>query len=249
MIDKRLFTNKTRNTFIIALTIFIILLIAGFIILKYEEQGETNLPFNLAKINIVSTAKEETVKNEEEKWQMNILQNNDIYFYIEKNEEYKKDVVIEKIIFDNFNIIEKNNVGEVKFYKPSEDESDVYKYKEDYEVSSIEYKGSLVTNNNLLEINNQGGTVEFSIANINLGSHPIDQEQTLSADGSLLNLINANYEDLKFSVSFDMTIVVEGDNTYKAQIVLDLPVGDITQEGVCTEEDDELENVVFKRFW
>lgn len=247
MIDKRLFTNKIRNTFIIALTIFVILLIAGFIMLKYDVQGETNLPFNLAKINIISTAKEETVKNEEEKWQMNILQNNDIYFYIEKNNDYKKDVVIEKIIFDNFNIIEENNLGEVKVYKPSEDESDVYKYKVDYEVSSVEYKGSLVTNNKFLEINNQGGIAEFSIANINLGSHPIDQEQTLSADGSLLNLINANYEDLKFSISFDMTIVVENENTYKTQIVLDLPVGDITQEGVCTKEDSELKDVVFKR--
>ena len=247
MIDKRLLTNKTRNTFIIALAIFVILLIAGFIMLKYDVQGETNLPFNLSKINMVSTAKEETVKNEEDKWQMNILQNNDIYFYIEKNNDYRKDVVIEKIIFDNFNIIEENNIGEVKVYKPSEDDSDVYKYKEEYEVSSVEYKGSLVTNNKFLEINNQGGIVEFSIANINLGSHPIDQEQTLSADGSLLNLINANYEDLKFSISFDMTIVVENENTYKAQIVLDLPVGDITQDGVCTKEDSELTNVVFKR--
>lgn len=247
MIDKRLFTNKIRNTFIIALTIFVIFLIAGFIMIKYDVQGETNLPFNLAKINIVSTAKEETVKNEEEKWQMNILQNNDIYFYIEKNNDYKKDVVIEKIIFNNFNIIEENAIGEVKVYKPSEDESDVYKYKVDYEVSSVEYKGSLVTNNKFLEINNQGGIAEFSIANINLGSHPIDQEQTLSADGSLLNLINANYEDLKFSILFDMTIVVENENTYKTQIVLDLPVGDITQEGVCTQEDEELKDVVFKR--
>lgn len=247
MIDKRLLTNKTRNTFIIALAIFVILLIAGFIMLKYDVQGETNLPFNLAKINIVSTAKEETVKNEEEKWQMNILQNNDIYFYIEKNNNYKKDVVIEKIIFDNFNVIEENNIGEVKVYKPSEDESDVYKYKEEYEVSSVEYKGSLVTNNKFLEINNQGGIAEFSIANINLGSYPIDQEQTLSADGSLLNLINANYDDLKFSIAFDMTIVVENENTYKAQIILDLPVGDITQDGVCTKEDSELKDVVFKR--
>ncbi|MBQ6992733.1 MAG: hypothetical protein IJN50_07550 [Clostridia bacterium] len=247
MIDKRLLTNKTRNTFIIALAIFVILLIAGFIMLKYDVQGETNLPFNLSKINIVSTAKEETVKNEEDKWQMNILQNNDIYFYIEKNNDYRKDVVIEKVIFDNFNIIEENNIGEVKVYKPSEDESDVYKYKEEYEVSSVEYKGSLVTNNKFLEINNQGGIVEFSIANINLGSYPIDQEQTLSADGSLLNLINANYDDLKFSIAFDMTIVVENENTYKAQIILDLPVGDITQEGVSTQEDNELEDIVFKR--
>lgn len=247
MIDKRLFTNKTRNTFIIFLATFIILLIAGLIMLKYDVQGETNLPFNLSKINIVSTAKEETVKNEEEKWQMNILQNNDIYFYIEKNENYKKDVVIEKIIFDNFNIIEENNLGEVKVYKPSDDASNVYKYKEEYEVSSLEYIGSLITNNKFLEINNQGGVIDFSIANTNLGSYLIDQEQTLLADGSLLNLINAHYEDLKFSIAFDMTIVVENENTYKSQIVLNLPVGDITKEGVCTKEDSELKDVVFKR--
>lgn len=247
MIDKRIFTKKIRNTFIIALGIFIILLIAGFIMLKYDVQGEKNLPFNLSKISIISTAKEETIKNEEEKWQMNILQNNDIYFYIEKNNDYKKDTVIEKIIFDNFNIIEENKLGEVKVYKPSEDETDIYKYKEEFETENIEYQGALATNINFLEINNQGGIAEFSIANINLGSHPIDQEQTLSADGSLLNLINANYEDLKFSISFDMTIVVENENTYKTQIVLDLPVGDITQEGVCTKEDSELKDVVFKR--
>lgn len=246
MINKKLFTNKTRNTFIIVLSIFVILVIAGFIMLKYDVYGEKNLPFELSKINIISSAKEETVKDENENWKMKILQNNDLYFYIDKNTKNKKNLVIEKVTFDNFNFTSNTNLDEINVYKPTDDVI-VYKYNEEYESDLIEYKGSKVTNRKFMEINNQGGMVQFSIANINLGEYLIDQEQTLSSDGLLLNLINAGYEDIKFSVSFDMTIAVENGNTYKANIKLDLPVGDITQEGVSTLEITDFKDIAFKR--
>ena len=249
MINKKILTNKTRNTFIISLSIFIAFVIAGFIMLKYDVQGEKNLPFELTKINIISSAKEETLKDENDNWIMKILQNNDIYFYIDKNENNKKKNVIDKIVFDNFRITSEDDEGKINVYRPTDDEIITYKYTDEYKADEIIYKGSQVTSTKFMEINNQGGMVEFSVANIELGNYPIEQEQTLSADGSLLKLINKTYDDVKFTIIFDMYIVVENENTYMTTITFDLPGGDITKEGVVTIEDTELEDIVFKRIF
>ncbi len=57
------------------------------------------MPFKLSKIIIVSTAEVWSRKKTNKKWNFNIFQNNDIYFYIDKNEEFKteKQMYIEYI--------------------------------------------------------------------------------------------------------------------------------------------------------
>ena len=78
--------NKEKVKACVAiLVIILVILIAGIIIMKYNVEGETNMPYKLSKITIVSTA--EGVENEEaqEKWNLSIFQNNDLYFSIEKN--------------------------------------------------------------------------------------------------------------------------------------------------------------------
>ena len=55
-------------------------------------------------------------------------------------------------------------------------------------------------------------------------------------------------EDMNFKITFDLIIETESDHKFKSNITLDLPTGNILQDGVGTLEDTQLENVVFKRF-
>lgn len=89
----------------VAISILVIIfIIVGTIMIKYEVEGDKNMPFNLSKIVVVSTA--EGVESEgKKKWNFNIYQNNDLYFYIDKNNNYLGDnTYIEKIIIENIQI-------------------------------------------------------------------------------------------------------------------------------------------------
>ena len=88
--------------FIIA--IFIIVLVIAFVafrIIKYQTEGEKNMPFNLSKIIVVSTAQKEDITQENGQnnlWNFNIIQTNDVYISIERNKNNtKKDEKIKNI--------------------------------------------------------------------------------------------------------------------------------------------------------
>ncbi len=95
--------EKIKACVAIALIVLAILTI-GIISMKYHVEGELNMPFTLSKITIVSTA--EGVENEgtEEKWNLSIFQNNDIYFSIEKNEKNNEEAMIESISIENIKV-------------------------------------------------------------------------------------------------------------------------------------------------
>ena len=60
---------------------------------------------------------------------------------------------------------------------------------------------------------------------------------------------NVSDKNLKnYKITFDLIIEIESNHKFKANITLDLPTGNILQDGVGTLEDTELEKVVFKRF-
>ena len=82
----------------LALTIVIIVAIifgAMMWLLTYHEEGETNIPFKISKITIVSSTDGIQSDNSESQWALNVNQNNDIYLYIDKNKNYGKTELIE----------------------------------------------------------------------------------------------------------------------------------------------------------
>lgn len=231
-------------TFILIMTI----MFAALLMFKYQVEGEKNLPFNLTKINIVSTAESNLTQDEEDVWHAGILQKNDIFFVIEKNPDYKKEDAIRKVSFENFQIIKANEDMVVNIYKPTTS-VDTYSYKDDYKVEdSLEYLGGLSTNTETLQINNQGGLIGFSTASGNLGEYIFSENEKLPSDGKLLAKADVNSEDMNFKISFDLIIETESNHKFKANITLDLPTGNILEEGVGSLEDTELTNVIFKRF-
>ena len=82
--------KRTIHAFVLIFILIMIILIASLLMFKYHVEGETNLPFELKKINVISTAESSITQDEEDIWHAGILQKNDIFFVIEKNSEYKK---------------------------------------------------------------------------------------------------------------------------------------------------------------
>lgn len=243
------FKKRIIHIYVIAFIIILILIIAGSLMFKYYVEGEKNMPFNLKNISVMSTAQTEDIKNEGDTWKANLIQKNDIYFAFEKNNNYKKQDTIKKIRFCNFVINKETENGTVTIYRPSTNEL-TYDYKnEEYIVTdSLEYEGALSTNPEVLQISNQGGIIGFSILQKDIGEYTYNKEEKIVSDGKLLEKAGINIENVKFEVSFDLIIETTLGYNFKANIKLNLPTGDILQEGVSTKEDSELTNVIFKRF-
>ena len=150
-----------------AVIIILIVAVIALLILKYEVEGEKNMPFKLSSIIIVSNA--EGYQDEEKKeyrWDAEIFQNNDIYLNIEKNKNYKKEEAIKNIIIDNIQIDKKPGVGAVEIYRPSSDSMQTYSYEEEYKITDkIEYIGDISSDIKNLKISNQGNTIIFRVLN------------------------------------------------------------------------------------
>lgn len=102
--------DKIKNC--IAIVIFVIIVsIVGIMIIKYQVKGENNMPFNLSKITIISTAASKTEdENDIEsikqnpQWNLQVNQINDLYFFVDKNDEYKKEAMLESVTIENIKV-------------------------------------------------------------------------------------------------------------------------------------------------
>lgn len=247
---KRSSFSKKRiiHVCIVAFILIMIILISILLILKYNVEGERNLPFNVTKINIVSTAESNLSQDKKGIWHAKALQKNDIFFVIEKNNNYKKIEAIKKVSFENFQVAKTNKDMVIDIYRPATS-INTYNYSDEYKVQNLlEYLGGQSTNSETLQINNQGGIIGFSITSDNLGEYIFDENEKIPSDGRLLAKAGVKSEDINFKISFDLIIETESNHKFKANIVLDLPTGNILEEGVGTLEDTQLENVIFKRF-
>ena len=234
---------------IIILAIIIIMVIT--IMMRYEEKGEQNMPFIISKIAIVSTAEgtEESTNQESNSndWKFNVIQNNDIYFTISKNENYKKNEIIKSVKIRNIQILENPKIGKVVAYMPNSLEGRRFKYVDEYKIeNALRYKGASQSNEKNLEIGNQGGSISMSLCNTELGIYESNSETEVKHDGSLIKKMGIANEDMKFKVSFDFVIELE-NKSYKTTIVLDLPYGNITEDGTASHVITNLDQFIFKR--
>ncbi len=242
------FKKKIVHICILIFIVVLILITAGIFMLKYNIEGETNLPFNITKISTICTAESSLNELDDGAWKSNIIQKDNIFFTIQKNEEYKKTDGISKIIFTNFVINKNKEIGETNIYKPSK-ENNEYSYLDEYIVlDNLEYVGAQSTNTELLQINNQGGVIGISIATRNLGDYIVNENEKLASDGTLLGKIGLNFDDIKLNISFDIIIETESGNKFKSNINLTLPEENIIEKGISKTEDTELKNIIFKRF-
>ena len=242
--------RKEKIKISIACIILVLIISVVFaIVIKYQVDGETNMAFNLSKITIISTAEGTTLKSEDEnvRWNEQINQSNDIYLFIDKNEEYKKDAVIENVTIENIKIVKAPSKGTVKTYMPSVNAARIFEYDDRFLVTdSLTYKGAKVSNEKTLEICNQGGRVAVRIANTNLDTYTSNDDAEIKHDGTLITKTGTTQEEIQFKVTFDLIICVNKIK-YKTNISLDLPSGNILEEGRSQIEITDLKDTVFKR--
>ena len=144
-------------------------------------------------------------------------------------------------------IVTKPEIGEIKAYMPNSSDGRIYQYKDEYIITDkLEYIGSNTNNARTLEIGNQGGNVLMSFVNNGIGIYESNDDVIIKHDGSLINKLGKTKENLNFSVSFDLVIKVS-NKSYRTNINLDLPCGDIIQEGTSTYEITDTDRFIFKR--
>ena len=190
-----------------AYVVIIVLIIAviALLILKYEVEGEQNMPFKLSSVIVVSNAEGYQEKqNKEYAWDVEIYQNNDIYLNIEKNKNYKETEIIKSVVIDNIKINEEPNIGTTEIYRPSTDSLQNYSYEEEYKiVDKIEYRGSTESDIKDLKISNQGNTLILRVLN-KTGKRYTSNEEKFEHSGKLLDKVGITYEQIKSEIFYSI---------------------------------------------
>jgi len=247
--------NKLKKYFkkasiisLIIIFIFVILLI----MFKYEIEGENkeNLPFFIEKISVVSTA--DGIKNTgqtEYLWSGELIQVNDIYIKIAKtqtqDQKTSQEEILQNVIIQNIETIPpiKGNINSSRITK-NEDSSNKYVNENLYELKFVAAQSTSLEN---LTIANQGGNIGLRIMNSGLGQYNSNEEE-INYDGRILKLENITNEDIRCKVRFDILIEVLDGIKYKTNVELELPTGNILENGVEIEEYSNIENLVYKRY-
>ena len=123
----------------------------------------------------------------------------------------------------------------------------LYEYTEQYKIQdSIEYYGAQETymKGEKLAISKQGGIIEFSVILKDLKKTQYNENEAIKVDGTLLRQIGK--EKLDYNITFDLIIELESGVKLKTKITLDLPTGDIIENGIETLEQTDLKTI-FKR--
>lgn len=227
--------------------IFILIFIIFLIILKYELEGEKreDLPFYIDKISLVSTADGlQDENNTEFLWKGDLLQINDIYITISKNENLQNNI-LENVILENFELTypEKGNINFCRIIK-NEDTSNNYIIEN---LNQYKFIGGKSTSLEELTISNQGGNIGLRIINNDLGTYESNEEE-INYDGRILNLENIKNDEIKFKIKFDILLEIFDGNRYKTNVELELPVGDILTNGVEVIEYESINNLIYKRY-
>lgn len=243
---KYLMNKKSFHFSVIMIMIVIILFILGLIVLKYNVEGETNMPFTISKITILSSVEGVDQENPEARWDFSINQNNDIYLYMDKNDNYGKVEAIDSIRVDNFNVQKQNALGETKIFKlEGNPEESILKTKEDNHTDYIEFIAQEQADIKQSKITNQGGLVAFRCSNYKIGQYVSNEEEIIHSQ--LLQKAGIQNDDLKATLTFDVTIRLQSKKEFKANIKVEIPVQNVVEMGTTSTEITDLNDLVFKR--
>lgn len=242
---KKLTKSKSFHICMIMMIVVVILFIVGMLILRYHVEGETNMPFELTKITMISSQEGISDGQTDTKWSYDVHQANDIYLYIDKNDNYRKTEIIQSVMIDNIQV-EADNTEHIKIYKPdAQEEKVIFKYKDEDIVESLEYLGDVESDLKNLKISNQGGIIAFRCSNNYVTKYKSNDEEI--NHNELLKKANIANESLQMKVSFSLTIKLEDGKEYQAEVKVDLPSGNVVEEGNTSIEVTNLEDIIFKR--
>lgn len=243
--------EKQKQTIKLIVAIAILALLFIFVVImmiKYEVEGETNMPFQLTRIVVIGTVEGlETQTDSETKWDFDIYQNNDVYFYIDKNENTSQEELIKSVKISNIQITKAPQKGSIKTFMPNSEAGRLYSYDEQFLVEEkLEYRGSSESSSTNLEIGSQGGVALIRFSNTNIGNYTSDKDEEIIHNSTLLEKIEATNAEIEFGISCDFMIETTKAK-YQAEISLNLPTGNLDEEENCYLEKNDMSDVVFKR--
>lgn len=227
---------------------FIVVILMGVasVMLRYEVEGERNLPYNLSKIFVVSTVEGTQNDDGQNIFNINVKQVNDLYLYIDKLDSTEE--TIKQITLTNFNVVQAPQKGQLAIYRPTGEIDNLYTYSEqNYLENSLTYTGASIDDLKALEISNTGGVIGCRVSLDNLGIFVSNETTEIVYDASLLQNIGINIDEIKFKLSFDIQIETSANVTYQGTINLELPAQDLIEKGSANFEITDFSDVVFKR--
>ncbi|MCL2354880.1 MAG: hypothetical protein FWC68_03230 [Oscillospiraceae bacterium] len=245
--EEKVFNRKTIHLYVITISLIAVFIVVGLIMLRYSVEGERNLPFEIKEINVISTASGIQQRDDYGYWYTELFKKNDIYFEIAKNPGHSREETISRIVFENFRIEKYNDTGNSIIYRQYE--KGVYRYTEEFIIEDrLEYIGSMNTNIRELQINNQGGLIGFSVVIKEMGQYFFETNEAFVMDGTMLNRAGVSLEDITMTLYFDIIIEIGSGNRFRAEYRIDLPAGNILEEGMVHTEITDSSRVVFRRF-
>lgn len=237
--------RKIETSGIIIIAVMLITIVA-IMLLKYNVEGETDMPYVLKKMVVISTANGTNTQTDENKWNISINQNTDIYFDIERNTEHKSTENIRNIKIQNIQIIG-TEYYTPKAYMPSSETEEMFNYIDNNIIQNeLIYDVGKDKDTQNKKITTEGGIVAISFCNPNIATYK-GNEDKMTYDGTLLNKVGITLEQIKATIKFDLVLETASGKKYKAEINLQTPADDITKTGIVINEDIELKNIVFKR--
>lgn len=225
----------------------IVILFVVLTVLKYQVEGEKDMPYKLSKILLVSTVDGNSNEDSENLWNIDITQTNDIFIYIDAEEGAKE--TIKEVSLENFVITKAPQKGEVQILRPTADLENLYTNSvQNYLNDKIVYQGAKLDDMKSLEISNNGGVVGFRLSLNDLGNFISNDESVeIIYDGRLLSNLGVTLEEIKLTLNFDIVITTNQNISYKGTISLDMPTNEIIEQGASKIEVTDFTDVIFKR--
>ena len=222
--------KKYVKKILFGLFIALILFIALMIVINYNEEGEKVLPFKLSKIVIVSAINGNSKTGSDTIWDIDLNQINDFYISIAPENNTNKET-IKSIILKNFKINPDDVAGNKKILTPTgELGANLYSNSEEnYKDSEIVFDGGAIDDLKSKQIGNMGGTIAFRYELENIGNFKGNDETEIKYDASILQKVGLDVQKLNTEISFDLLIKTSKNISYKGNIKLQTPVGNLSE--------------------
>lgn len=237
--------KKNKNKFIILLVVILIITVIS-IVLKVFILNNNEVPFEISKIIVVSGLRAEDKEDEENLFNLNLIQSNDIYINISSSKNNNEQEFIDKVTIGNFYISNVPTKGNIHIYRPN-DETGRIKNSTEYQ---IEDSWTLIGDDKNdfanLKISNQGGIVLLNCSNEYLVNY-VSNDDSIVYDGSLFKKVGVTKEEIEFEISFDISIELKSGKKYKTILSLEMPTGDVIEQGTVSTEINA-DDILFKEY-
>ena len=79
------------------------------------------------------------------------------------------------------------------------------------------------------------------------GEYSTNEEEEIIHDGALLTKAGITLGEIKKTITFDIIIETESNKKYETTVIKEVPVGNLVEDGIGTEDNTNFNHIRFKR--